>query len=81
MNILNKIRVGAVNYLNTKPLVFGFDQGMMKEVIELIFDYPSRIAAMLLNDEIDVGLVPVAIIPEMEQWHIIRHLRELLNRN
>jgi len=66
-----KIRVGAVSYLNTKPLVYGFEQGMMKEEIDLINDYPSRIAAMLLNDEIDVGLVPVAIIPELKHWHII----------
>jgi len=71
MSIHRKIRVGAVSYLNTKPLVFGFDQGMMKEEIELMYDYPSRIASMLLNDEIDLGLVPVAIIPEMEQWHIV----------
>lgn len=71
MNKSGKIRVGAVSYLNTKPLVYGFEQGLMKDEIELINDYPSRIAAMLLNDEIDVGLVPVAIIPEMEQFHII----------
>ncbi|MEO6001055.1 MAG: menaquinone biosynthesis protein [Chitinophagaceae bacterium] len=71
MSTYKKIRVGAVSYLNTKPLIYGFQQGMMKEEIELISDYPSRIATMLLTDEIDVGLVPVAIIPEMEQWHII----------
>lgn len=39
--------------------------------IELVEDYPSRIAAMLLNDEIDVGLVPVAIIPKMKESYII----------
>ncbi|MEO5890257.1 MAG: menaquinone biosynthesis protein, partial [Ferruginibacter sp.] len=66
-----KIRVGAVSYLNTKPLVYGLEQGMMNESIDLFFDYPSNIAAALLNDEIDVGLVPVAIIPQMENYHII----------
>jgi chorismate dehydratase len=39
--------------------------------IELVEEYPSRIASMLLNDEIDVGLVPVAIIPRLKEWHII----------
>ncbi len=39
--------------------------------IELVEDYPSHIAAMLLNDEIDVGLVPVAIIPKLAEAHII----------
>jgi len=38
--------------------------------IRLIIDYPSRIADMLLNDEIDMGLVPVAIIPRMKEYHI-----------
>jgi len=39
--------------------------------IELVEDYPTHIAAMLLNDEIDVGLVPVAIIPKLKEAHII----------
>lgn len=66
-----KIRVGAVSYLNTKPLIYGFEHGMMQDSVDLIIDYPSRIASMLLDDEIDVGLVPVAIIPEMKEHYII----------
>lgn len=60
-----------MSYLNTKPLIFGFEHGMMKESVELLIDYPSRIASMLLEDKIDVGLVPVAIIPGMKEHHII----------
>lgn len=60
-----------MSYLNTKPLVYGFEQGVMKDEIELQYEYPSRIAAMLLNDQIDVGLVPVAIIPKLKECHII----------
>ncbi|HEV2830776.1 MAG TPA: menaquinone biosynthesis protein [Hanamia sp.] len=66
-----KIKVGAVSYLNTKPLIYGFEKGMMKDEVELLIEYPSRIAAMLLENEIDVGLVPVAIIPEMKEHYII----------
>jgi chorismate dehydratase len=39
--------------------------------IDLMEDYPSRIGAKLLNDEIDVGLVPVVIIPRLKESHII----------
>lgn len=39
--------------------------------IELREEYPSKIAAMLLNDEIDVGLVPVAVIPKLKESYII----------
>ncbi len=65
-----KIRVGAVSYLNTKPLLYGIENSPVIEEISLISEYPSRIADMLLNDEIDIGLVPVSIIPQMKEYHI-----------
>jgi chorismate dehydratase len=40
------------------------------EEIDLTIDYPSSIAAMLLKDEIDIGLVPVAILPGMKEYYI-----------
>lgn len=63
--------MGAVSYLNTKPLIYGIEKGMVKNEADLLIDYPSKIASMLLEDEIDVGLVPVAIIPEMNEHYII----------
>ena len=68
---IEKIKVGAVSYLNTKPLIYGFSAGMLKEQLELISDYPSHIAAMLLNNEIDVGLVPIAILPRLKEAYIL----------
>jgi len=68
---MRKIKVGTVSYLNAKPLIWGFEQGMMSDRVELIPDYPSRIAAMLVDDEIDLGLVPVAIIPRLKDSYII----------
>ena len=66
-----KIRVAAVSYLNTKPLIYGFEQGMMKDKIDLITDFPAKIADMLVKDETDISLVPVATIPLLEEYHII----------
>jgi chorismate dehydratase len=66
-----KIRVGAVSYLNTKPLVYGFEKGMMKDDIELEFEYPALVAHKLLNNEIDLGLVPIAVLENMDEYHII----------
>jgi chorismate dehydratase len=68
---MSKIKVGAVSYLNTKPLIYGFQNGLMKEQVDLIQDYPANIAALLLKKEIDIGLVPVAVIPEMTTSYII----------
>ncbi|MEI8060371.1 MAG: MqnA/MqnD/SBP family protein, partial [Ferruginibacter sp.] len=66
-----KIKVGAVSYLNTKPLIYGFEQGMMQDEIELTFDYPANVARKLLENGIDVGLVPVAVLPLMKDYQII----------
>jgi chorismate dehydratase len=71
MNRSSKVKIGAVSYLNTKPLIYGFKKGMMQDKIELITEYPARIAAMLLNDEIDIGLVPVTILPCLKEASII----------
>ena len=66
-----KIRVAAVSYLNTKPLIYGFEKGMMQDEIELVTDYPASIAQMLINDEVDISLVPVATIPFLKEYYII----------
>lgn len=67
---LDKIRVGIVNYLNTRPLIYGLEKPPVAEMIELIGDYPSRVAELLLKGEIDIGLIPVAVIPELPSAHI-----------
>ncbi|NML21828.1 menaquinone biosynthesis protein [Pseudoflavitalea sp. G-6-1-2] len=67
---LNKIKVGIVNYLNTKPLLYGIEHSPVIHAIEPVPEYPAKIARMLLNDEIDMGLVPVAVIPRMKQYFI-----------
>jgi chorismate dehydratase len=67
----NKIRVGIVNYMNTKPLLYGLTRPPIHEQIELISDYPSRLADMLIKGEIDLGLIPVAVLPQLPEYHII----------
>lgn len=71
LNQLNKIKVGIVNYLNTKPLIFGIQHAAVVNDLLLIEDYPSNIARMLVEGTIDVGLVPVAVIPHLKEHHII----------
>jgi chorismate dehydratase len=66
-----RIRIGAVSYLNTRPLLYGLKRSGLMDRIDLVEEYPARIAAMLLNDEIDVGLVPVVVIPQLKDPHII----------
>jgi len=60
-----------VNYLNTKPLLYGIEHSPIYKTIELIKDHPANLASLLLEGQIDIGLVPVAILPEMKQYQII----------
>ena len=50
------IRLGAVDYLNARPLVYGLDQ--RPDLFALRFDPPSTCAALLHEGAIDVGMIP-----------------------
>jgi chorismate dehydratase len=51
-----KLKVGAVSYLNTKPLVYGLPA--QDDDFDLVFDLPSRLADRLARSELDVALIP-----------------------
>jgi chorismate dehydratase len=55
------MRIGAVSYLNTKPLVHGLPE--LAPDHELILDLPSRLA-----DELAAGRLDVALIPSVEYF-------------
>ncbi len=68
---MTPLRLGAVSYLNTKPLVYGLDAN--REQFDLRFDVPARCAALLHDNEVDLGLIPAieylrgdyAIVPDV----------------
>jgi chorismate dehydratase len=66
-----KWRIGVVSYLNTRPLLLGLEQSPFKERIELMKAYPAQIAQALLDDTIDIGLVPVAVMPLLKHPQLI----------
>ena len=68
--LLNKIKVAAVSYLNTKPMLHGIKQHPVLNEMELTEDYPARIAQLLIDGEVDMGLVPVAVITKLKEWHL-----------
>lgn len=71
LGVRGKIKVGAVSYINTKPLIYGFEQGMMADEIDLVIDYPANVAKLLVENKIDIGLIPVAAIPLLGEHYII----------
>ena len=51
-----RVQIGAVNYLNSKPLIEGLPE--LAPQADLILDYPSRLADRLQQGTLDVALVP-----------------------
>ena len=50
------VRLGAVSYLNVRPLVFGLES--RPDLVTLRFDVPSLCARLLDEGTIDLGMVP-----------------------
>lgn len=63
--------MAAVSYLNTKPLLYGIRHHEVIEEIELIEDYPAKIAQLLIDDKVDLGLIPVAATVGLSSWEIV----------
>lgn len=72
--MIQNISIGAVSYLNTKPMITapnGAAQAFAHLPATLELDYPASIANKLLAGSIQVGLVPIVIVPLLAQAHII----------
>lgn len=68
---MNKIKISAVSYTNTKPFIYGIEHSALKEKIDLSLDIPSDCAAKLIHNQVDIGLIPVAAIPFVPNASII----------
>ena len=53
--LMTPVRLGAVGYLNARPLVYGLDR---EPRFDLRYDIPSECARLLHARAIDVGLIP-----------------------
>ena len=63
------LRIGAVNYLNSKPLVHGLAE--LAPHSRLLFDLPSRLADSLAASRLDVALVPIVEYLRSSAYQIV----------
>ena len=64
----NRLRISAISYLNTAPLVWGFTEGSGRGRFDLSFTIPSLCADELRHGKADVGLLPsieYQLIPDL----------------
>ena len=68
---MDKIKISVVRYANSYPFIFGFkNTGFDKKVI-LETDHPADCAAKLVSNTVDIGLIPVAALPMLAEYHIL----------
>ncbi|MCR9120017.1 MAG: menaquinone biosynthesis protein, partial [bacterium] len=63
------IRIGAVSYLNTKPLVEGLAE--LAPSAQIVFDLPSRLAQSLADNRLDIALIPSIEYLRNDGWKIV----------
>jgi chorismate dehydratase len=69
---MSKIKISCVSYLNSQPFVYGLKSSKdIHNLIDLSLDVPSICADKLINNEVDIGLIPVAALANMDQYEII----------
>ena len=67
----NKIRISAVKYANTYPFLFGITETGFDKKIILTTDHPAECAFKLAGGFVDIGLIPIAALPSLKEYHII----------
>lgn len=66
-----KIRISAVSFANTYPFIYGLTQSGFDKKVILTTDHPAECAAKLVNGSADIGLIPVAALPMLDEYHLI----------
>jgi chorismate dehydratase len=67
-------RVSIVNYTNSWPFYYGLLPLAEKKIISLSGDHPGECARKLSSGGVDLGLVPVAVLPQLINCKIASHL-------
>lgn len=69
---MNKINISIVSYSNTIPFVYGIEQSQYldKSSFTLYKDNPAQCFERIKNNQADIGIIPVATIPLLNNVEI-----------
>lgn len=69
---MSKIRVSAVSYTNTLPFLQGIKASQkLLDQIDLSVDVPAECARKVIQNEVDLGIIPVAALTKLPDYNII----------
>ncbi|HTZ96582.1 MAG TPA: menaquinone biosynthesis protein [Terriglobales bacterium] len=57
---MKRLRISAISYLNTAPLMWDFEHGSSGAAFEISYTVPSRCASCLCECSADIGIIPAA---------------------
>jgi chorismate dehydratase len=57
---MSRLRISAISYLNTAPLMWDFEHGAAGENFEIAYTLPSQCADELARGTADIGIIPAA---------------------
>jgi len=67
---MKPLRISAISYLNTAPLMWDFERGVRRD-FEVSYTIPSLCAASLREGSADVGIIPAAAYTSISNLAII----------
>lgn len=65
------VKISAVEYLNTQPFIYGIQNKLEPGSFSLELDNPAACAEKTISGKVDLGLIPVASLLEMKDYHIV----------
>jgi chorismate dehydratase len=68
---VKKLKISAVSYTNTKPFLYGIQHTDVINKIDLSLDIPSDCAQKLIDNKVDIGLIPIAATLNLPYWEIV----------
>ena len=68
---MRKLRISAISYLNTAPLMWDFEHGEAGKSFEISYTLPSACARALADGTADIGIIPAAAYAQIPNLKIL----------
>lgn len=68
---MRKLRISAISYLNTAPLMWDFEHGEAGSHFEISYTLPSACARALAEGKADIGIIPAAAYAEIPGLQVL----------
>jgi chorismate dehydratase len=68
---MRRLRISAISYLNTAPLMWDFEQGPPGQEFEISYTVPSLCAKALADGTADIGIIPAAAYTQIPGLQVL----------